>query len=165
MDPLEDVSIRPAERADVLAVFRIERAVFPQPWPFAAFENCLDAPAFLVAERDDGAILGYVVGDVMPNHGRDIGHVKDLAVAPDAQGRGLGRALLTRALARFAAAGVALTKLEVRDTNEAALGLYRDTGFEVMRRVPRYYQDGEDALVMVLDVPAWRERRRDQSGE
>lgn len=162
MDSSVDLTIRPAAQADVLAVFRIERAVFPQPWPFSAIERCLDAPAFLVAERA-GEIVGYVIGDVTPNHGRDIGHVKDLAVAPDARRQGLGRALLARALSRFAAAGATIAKLEVRATNAAALSLYRDVGFEVLRRLPRYYGDGDDALVMVLDVPEWRERRRSDS--
>lgn len=155
---VEEVVIRRAERADLLSVFRIERAVFPQPWPFAAFEQFLDEPGFLVAVSD-GAVVGYVVADVTPNYGRDIGHVKDLAVHPDARRSGLGRRLLERALFELSFAGAALVKLEVRETNDPALALYESFGFEPLRRVPRYYQDGEDALVMVLDVTTWRAQR------
>ncbi|WP_435062137.1 ribosomal protein S18-alanine N-acetyltransferase [Halobaculum sp. EA56] len=159
-----EARIRPVERVDLLGVFRIEKAVFAQPWPYAAFERLLDAPAFLVAEGDGapadaridtGDVLGYVVGDVTPNHGHDIGHVKDIAVRPDAQGRGLGRRLLRAALSELAAAGASVVKLEVREGNHRAQALYEDEGFEPARRVPGYYGDGEAAFVMRLDLGEW----------
>jgi len=173
------VTIRPADRADLLDVLRIERTAFSEPWPYAAFESVLDAPAFLVAVGEaeqraasdeasgekrpaarDGVegsqtVLGYVVGDIMPNHGRDIGHIKDLAVRPSARGRGIGRRLLREALFGLALAGAAVVKLEVRESNDSARSLYRDEGFEPTRRVPRYYDDGEDALILVVDVDSW----------
>jgi len=174
------VTVRPADRADLLDVLRIERASFSEPWPYAAFESLLDAPAFLVAvgeaERSEASkeragaerhasredadgentLLGYVVGDVMPNHGRDIGHIKDLAVRPEARGRGIGRRLLREALFGMALAGATVAKLEVREGNDAARSLYREEGFEPTRRISQYYDDGEDALLLVVDLEAWR---------
>ncbi|TKX81800.1 ribosomal protein S18-alanine N-acetyltransferase [Halorubrum sp. SD626R] len=149
-----DAAIRRVERADLLAVVRIERACFADPWPYDAFERLLDEPAFLVAERDDG-IVGYVVADSTPNHGRDIGHVKDLAVHPEARGEGLGRGLLRSALARLRGVGVAVVRLEVRESNAVARSLYADEGFEPVRRVSNYYRDGEDAIVLVVDLGEW----------
>ncbi|WP_348607249.1 GNAT family N-acetyltransferase [Halobaculum rarum] len=180
----DEPRIRPADRADLLGVFRIEKAVFTQPWPYAAFEGLLDAPGFLVAEGDTegshdsgrdaatggtasidaGDVLGYVVGDVTPNHGRDIGHIKDLAVHPDAQGEGLGRRLLRASLSELAAAGASAVKLEVRERNHRAQSLYADEGFRSARRIPRYYGDGEAAFVMRLDLGEWvRERNADET--
>jgi ribosomal-protein-alanine N-acetyltransferase len=150
----EDVVIRRANRADLLDVLRIERACFSEPWSYSAFELFVDEPAFFVAVRGDD-VLGFVVADVMPNHGKDIGHVKDLAVRSDARGVGLGRRLLLRALTGMAIAGAAVVKLEVRVSNEPARTLYESVGFEPARRVPRYYRDGEDAFIMVLDVDEW----------
>jgi ribosomal-protein-alanine N-acetyltransferase len=152
--PAGSAELRSATQADLLSVFRIEKSTFPQPWPFSAFERFLGEPAFLVAVRDR-EVVGYVVADVTPNYGRDIGHVKDLAVRPDARGVGLGRRLLSQAIRRMATDGAALVKLEVRASNDPALALYRDEGFELLRRVPGYYEDGETALVMVLDVDEW----------
>lgn len=151
-------AVRPAVQADLLDVYRIERLVFEQPWPFAAFERYLDEPGFLVHERrrpatlDESAILGYVVADAVPNHVRPLGHVKDLAVHPDAQGRGIGHDLLARALAVLVSQGVRSVKLEVRPSNEAAISLYRDFDFEVLRTLPGYYEDGENAYVMVAHL-------------
>ena len=147
--PGDGLHIRPVERADLLAVHRIEQASFPQPWPFTAFEQYLDEPGFLVAE--DGAVVGYVVADSVPNHGRPLGHVKDIAVRDDRRGEGIGAGLLERALGVLSAQGVGSVKLEVRQSNTRARTLYRQYGFVHRRTVPRYYSDGEDALVLVRD--------------
>jgi len=155
--------IRQAERADLLAVFHIEQESFPQPWPFSAFEQFLDEPGFLVAQAteegardaskvgDDGRVVGYIVADSVPNHGEAIGHVKDLAVAEERRGEGIGRRLLQRGLSAMAAQSVGRVKLEVRASNDRARRLYRGFGFEHRGTVPRYYANGEDALVMVRE--------------
>jgi len=49
-------------------------------------------------------------------------------------------------------AGVGRVKLEVRETNDTAKRLYERFGFEIHRRLPRYYDDGEDAFVMVCPL-------------
>jgi len=163
------VRVRDAERADLLAVHRIERASFPSPWPMAAFERHLTSPAFLVAvdERGTGAgddedpasetidaasVLGFVVADLVPNHGRPLGHVKDLAVHPDRRGEGVGSTLLDRSLAVLRGESARSVKLEVRVGNESARSLYDAFEFEPLRRVPRYYDDGEDAIIMVRQI-------------
>lgn len=147
----EGYAVREATRADLLEVFRIEKRSFPQPWPFAAFEQFLGRPGFLVAEAT-GEVVGYVVADTVPNHGRDLGHVKDIAVAPEHRGNGVGSTLLARALAALEASGVVSTKLEVRASNERAIELYRRFGFVRRRTIPRYYDDGEDAVVMIREA-------------
>jgi ribosomal-protein-alanine N-acetyltransferase len=143
-------TVREAVDADLLAVFRIEKASFPQPWPFAAFERFVGDPGFLVAEVGPG-VAGYVVADSMPNHGRPLGHIKDIAVHPDYRGAGIGSLLLDRALGVLAAEGARSVKLEVRESNDAARSLYEEFGFTHRKTVPRYYDDGEDALVLVTD--------------
>lgn len=147
-DGTDGLSIRPAERADLLAVVRIENESFPQPWPYDAFERFLGEPGFLVALEGE-EVAGYVVADVNRQFGRQLGHVKDVAVHPDHRGSGVGTALLTRAIAVMTARGADSVKLEVRRSNDGAKRLYRRFGFEPMRRVPDYYGNDEDAIVMV----------------
>jgi ribosomal-protein-alanine N-acetyltransferase len=146
--------IRRAERADLLAVSRIEDASFPQPWPYSVFDRFLDEPGFLVATEGD-AVVGYVVADVVPNHGRAIGHVKDLAVHPDRRDGGFGRRLLAHALTELADQGATTVKLEVREDNDAAIHLYHTFDFQTLRRVPGYYDNGDDAYVMVRELHDW----------
>jgi len=145
-------SVRRAVRADLLAVFRIEQASFPQPWPYSAFERFLSEPGFLVAEvggPGPSGVVGYVVADTVPNHGQPLGHVKDLAVHPERRGGGIGTRLLQRALTVLDEQGVQSVKLEVRATNDRARSLYERFGFSHRRTIPNYYDDGEDALVLV----------------
>ncbi|MFB6165769.1 MAG: ribosomal protein S18-alanine N-acetyltransferase [Haloarculaceae archaeon] len=149
-DP-EAPAVREAVQADLLAIFRIEKASFPQPWPFAAFERYVGERGFLVAEVGAG-VAGYVVADAVPNHDRPLGHVKDIAVHPDHRGNGVATALLERSLSVLAARGVDSVKLEVRESNDDARSLYDEFGFVHRRTIPKYYDDGEDALVMIADV-------------
>ncbi|MHC3439129.1 ribosomal protein S18-alanine N-acetyltransferase [Natrialbaceae archaeon A-gly3] len=144
----DDLQVRQAERADLLAILEIEKASFPQPWPYEAFTGFLGEPAFLVA-LTDGQLVGYVVADVTPTHGRNLGHVKDVAVHPDYRGDGVGSVLLTRALSEMAFQGADSVKLEVRKGNDGAKRLYRTFGFEPLRQIRGYYEDGEDAIIMV----------------
>lgn len=156
-----DIQIRPATRADLLDVVRIENASFPQPWPYTAFERFLDEAGFLVAaptattpdtNLTDVAIIGYVVADTVPHHGRPIGHIKDIAVHPDHRRRGIATRLLTRALSVLDSSRATRVKLEVRRSNTAAQAIYARFGFDTHHTVPRYYADGEDALVLMRQL-------------
>jgi len=152
-DPPTDLTVRKAERADLLEIHRIEQAAFPQPWPFSALESYLGEDGFLVAEtggdEDAPTVAGYVVADTVPNHGTPLGHVKDLAVRPDHRRDGVATALLARAIRVLDATGAGSVKLEVRAENTGAWQLYREFGFEHRKTIPNYYSNGEDALVMV----------------
>lgn len=157
----DSLSVRPAERADLLAVHRIERDSFDQPWPFDAFQRYLDEPGFLIAidpestshgPVDDAPVVGFIVGAVVSTHGRTFGHIKDLAVHPDERRSGAGQLLLTAALDQLEQRGAQTVKLEVRVSNHGARQLYRNADFEPLRRVEQYYDDGEDALVMVRQL-------------
>jgi ribosomal-protein-alanine N-acetyltransferase len=144
------VQTREAVRADLLSVFRIEKASFAQPWPYRAFERFLGTSGFLVADMQD--VVGYVVADDIRNHGRPLGHVKDIAVGPEFRGQGVGATLLERAIDVLHERRVHAVKLEVRASNERALSLYRRYGFIHRQTSPGYYADGEDALVLVREL-------------
>lgn len=144
------VYVRPAERADLLAVYRIETAAFPQPWPFAAFEQYLGDPGFLVAAED--GVCGYIVADIVSNRGVPVGHIKNLAVHESQRGRGIGSLLLTRGTARLESQGIQAIKLEVRESNDRARELYSSHGFAQRTTIDEYYNDGEDALVLVREL-------------
>ena len=151
-DNVEVPPIRPAQRADLLEVHRLEQSAFPQPWPFSALESYLGESGFLVAEtQHEGvpAVAGYVIADTVPNHGTPLGHVKDLAVRPECRRQGVATALLSRAIAVLSAAGAGSVKLEVRADNHGARRLYRQFDFEHRKTIPNYYSNGNDALVMV----------------
>ena len=76
-------------------------------------------------------------------------HITMLAIHPQFQRQGLGQALLWALLKSACDRQLERSTLEVRDSNLAAVCLYKKFGFKEAGRRKRYYQDtGEDALVM-----------------
>ncbi len=146
--------IRRATGRDLLGVASIEQMSFSDPWTYDALSTVLGLShaRFFVAEEAGGTaarLVGYVVALVMS----DDGEIADLAVHPAARRSGVGALLLTRAEEEAARCGVRAMYLEVRASNEAALGLYRSRGFEVVSRRRGYYRlPVEDALVLKHDL-------------
>ena len=148
--------IRRAVRADLAAMLRIEQASFADPWTVDSLATALSLERMrvLVAEsaeleRERGAagqeVLGYVVALVVGPEAE----IADLAVAPEARRQGIGRALLSGALAELRAAAVRTVYLEVRESNQGARTLYEAYGFESVGRRRGYYRSPvEDALVL-----------------
>ena len=103
----------------------------------------------------DGRVIGYAGLD----HTGSVSDIMTVAVAPEAQGRGVGRMLLQELETRSIARGATAMMLEVRADNAAAIGLYERAGFELIRRRRRYYQPGDiDALVMRKHLPTSTQR-------
>ncbi len=146
------IEIRDATSADLFAVARIEQIVFADPWPHAAFQKRLDATAFLVAVDLEDHVRGYILADLLTQHHETVGHIKDFAVAPEWRGQGIGSRLLGGALSRLALAGAHVATLEVRASNDTAQRLYRSFGFEPAGTEAGYYNDGEDAVLMLKQL-------------
>jgi [ribosomal protein S18]-alanine N-acetyltransferase len=76
-------------------------------------------------------------------------HIIMLAIHPQFQRQGLGQALLLALLKSACDRQLERSTLEVRDSNLAAVSLYKKFGFKEAGRRKKYYEDtGEDALVM-----------------
>jgi ribosomal protein S18 acetylase RimI-like enzyme len=88
-----------------------------------------DADASLVAEDDRGA-----VGVVLSSHlSSTNGHLCQVSVAPEAQSRGLGTALVGAALDAFRRRGLKTASLSVTVDNERAYALYGRLGFRLRK--------------------------------
>lgn len=140
--------LRRAVPADLDAWMALEAAAGAVSWSRKQFAEEIERAngAVLLAERE-GALLGCAVGWEIAGEV----HVLEVAVAPEARRQGIGRALVA-ALIADRGGGTAL--LEVRDGNVAARTLYERSGFVVVGRRPKYYPDGEDALLMTREPPS-----------
>ncbi|MEG4166662.1 ribosomal protein S18-alanine N-acetyltransferase [Microcoleus sp. S13_D1] len=96
-------------------------------------------------------------------------HIIMLAIHPQFQGQGLGQALLLALLKSACDRQLERATLEVRDSNLAAVSLYKKFGFKEAGRRKRYYEDtGEDALVMWrsgLEKPEFQRYLADEKRE
>jgi len=88
-------------------------------------ESWFDPAGFFLAERA-GQPVAFHWTKIHPG---DLGEVYVLGVAPEAQGLGLGRALLLRGLHHLAQRGCSTVSLYVDGDNIAALALYERSGF------------------------------------
>ncbi|MEW2499315.1 ribosomal protein S18-alanine N-acetyltransferase [Amycolatopsis sp. CA-161197] len=139
-------------RSDAKRCAEIEQVLFPgdDPWSARAFHSELDQGHFYLAARtDDGTeLLGYGGLAVVGRRGEYEAEIHTIGVVPEAQGQGIGKALL-RALLERADEVSAPVFLEVRTDNDTAVGLYERHGFEKLGIRKRYYQpSGADAFTM-----------------
>ena len=80
-------------------------------------------------------------------------HILSLVVHPEWRRRGLAKLLVLAVLWSALEAGQRLVTLEVRESNEAAIALYRSLGMELVGRRPRYYKrPQEDALLLTAHL-------------
>ena len=139
--------IRDAGAEDLDALQEMEEACFSLPW--TREQLCGQLPdeqhEFLVAEAENGDMLGYIGMMAV----LDEGYISNVAAAPSARRRGIGRALLKEMLRRAETRRLAFVTLEVRESNEGAIALYAREGFSVVGRRRNYYEHPrEDALLM-----------------
>jgi ribosomal-protein-alanine N-acetyltransferase len=146
-DPAQQAKVRRLAYSDLPAVISIERRSFPTPWSLAMFVLELSKPSGICLAAGVGEeLLGYVVCSRYDQ----VWHLMNIAVAPEARGTGVAGMLMRRL---FEEAGRARPfTLEVRVSNDGAIGMYERFGFRSAGVRPRYYHDnGEDALIMWLD--------------
>jgi ribosomal-protein-alanine N-acetyltransferase len=125
----------------------LERALFaPEPWSERLFWSelgQLDTRHYLVALAGTD-VVGYAGLCDYP----DEAFVQTMAVAPAAQGQGLGSRLLLALLEESGRRRQRVVSLEVRADNQPAQRLYARHGFERTGVRRGYYAGGVDALVL-----------------
>ncbi|MCL1848267.1 MAG: ribosomal protein S18-alanine N-acetyltransferase [Clostridiales bacterium] len=143
--------IRSMTEEDIPQIARIERMVFPSPWSEAAFrselrDNAMAMYLVLTEETHPDKVLAYAgVWKIF-----DEGHITNIAVLPEVQGRKLGKMILHAVIQWAWANGMNHLTLEVRESNFIAISLYTKSGFKEAGVRPGYYGGTEDALVMWL---------------
>jgi mycothiol synthase len=89
-------------------------------------EPWFDPAGLLVAENRDGSMLGF---HWTKQHSPELGEVYVVAIAPEAQGRGLGGVLTLAGLHHLAGRGVSEVLLYVESDNRPAIAVYSRLGF------------------------------------
>ena len=141
---------------DLNEVIEIEQCSFPTPWSEGLFLQQLHSEfskVFLATCNDlkKKEVLGYICIWFVT----DEVHILNLACHPAFRKQGIASALLEHSLLFSCTMEVKKTFLEVRESNYAALSLYKKYGFKPIGIRKGYYSDThEDAIVMVLEMEA-----------
>jgi tRNA threonylcarbamoyladenosine biosynthesis protein TsaB len=142
---------------DLDAVMEINTRLKELPqWTRANYQAALNVEAVprrmalaAIGPGPEWVLIGFAVASLMPPQAE----LETIAVAAENQRRGVARKLLDEIFEKLALAGATEVVLEVRASNQAALGLYWRLGFKETGRRLRYYHDPvEDAVLMRLGL-------------
>jgi ribosomal-protein-alanine N-acetyltransferase len=151
------VRLAPGESADLDAVMDVMTSAFDpgfgEGWTRSQCAGILPLSGvmLMIARDEQGEVQGFSLLRTVA----DEAELLLLAVAPNAQRRGVGGSLLDHFIAHGRDKGVRRLHLEVRDGNPA-VAMYQAFGFNTEGRRPKYYsgQDGSqhDALTMARQL-------------
>lgn len=147
---MPEIEIVPMTEEKVPQVAAIEAEVFPCPWSEKGFLDTLyqdNVKFYLAVERD--TVLGYC-GIYMA---ADEGEITNVAVKPEFRRRHIADKLLEALILESEGLGIRFVYLEVRVSNEPAMGLYQKHGFERIGVRKNFYEKPrEDAYVMCRET-------------
>jgi ribosomal-protein-alanine N-acetyltransferase len=133
-----EVIVRAATVADLAEIAAIQLASpAAAQWDSASYLH-YDCEVAVVGNR----VAGFLVTRQTTRGEREI---LNLAVDPERRRQGVARRLLRDELNRCKGTWF----LEVRESNAAAIGLYRSAGFEIAGHRPGYYNDPQEAGVVM----------------
>ena len=135
----------------------IERLCFSDPWSESAMGGLAEPPYVAFAAVEDGRLVGYVgmlcvLGE---------GNIVNVATHPDYRRRGYASKLLDTLIDYSVDSGeLELLFLEVRESNEAAISLYKSKGFSEVGRRPKFYTKPiETAIIMAKPIITFENNR------
>jgi ribosomal-protein-alanine acetyltransferase len=153
LTPAERYDIRPLTISQLDECWRLDQRCFVDGEAYSrdTFEYLLTSPESVAyrAVTPDGLMIGFIVGLVEP---QNTGHITTLGVAPEHRRRGIAAQMLIKVEENFRRRHVRTIRLEVRSVNSGAQNLYRNLGYTVTQRLPRYYSNGGDGLLMIKSV-------------
>ncbi|HYE15312.1 MAG TPA: N-acetyltransferase [Pyrinomonadaceae bacterium] len=142
--------IRPLTVAQLDECWRLDQRCFVDGEAYSreTFEYLLGSPDSVSyrAVTPDGTMVGFIVGIAEPDA---TGHVTTLGVAPEHRRRKIAQRMLAKVEEGFRRRHLRIARLEVRSVNTGAQELYAKLGYTVTQRLPRYYSNGGDGLLMV----------------
>ncbi len=153
-------AIRRVEPGDLIPVIEINLRTLPEHYSDYFYESLLaEMPeAFLLADMA-GRPAGYIMCKTeygFSNFKRlgfvKKGHLVSVAVLPDLRRQGIGTALVEEAMAGVRSRKCVEFYLEVRCSNNEAVGMYDRMGFSTRQKLKSYYRDGEDAYLMAIET-------------
>lgn len=139
--------IRNWERSDNEKIAQLEQVCFTFPWNYDMVCETQSQNNFCgVVAEVNGVVVGYA-GAIFASEMADIALV---AVAPEFRRQNIAESVVKALIDKLILNGVEKIFLEVRFSNTPAKALYKKVGFEEIGIRKNYYEDAEDAIVMLL---------------
>ena len=152
---LSQVRLRPFEAKDLPELQLLDARCFPPQIAYtrAELQFFVRHPRSTTTVAEAGGLVaGFCVVDWKLESGREVGHFITIDVAPERRRNGLGRLLMQTGEAQLAGMGCIAITLEVAVNNAGAQAFYGYLGYQQTGRIPGYYADGTNALVMRKEI-------------
>ena len=134
---------------DLDFIIDIQSRNFSDGWNENMLKSAFDGGRFFALAGCDGQ---EKVGLITYSVAIDTADLEGITVENSHRKKGYGQTLINAMVERLKGAGVEKILLEVRKSNQSAINLYQKSGFEFLSVRKNYYQDGEDALVMMKEI-------------
>ena len=135
--------------ADLALIAGIDKAAFGKPWKEQDFKDELEKDyAYYFTADAGGKTVGY--GGIWCVY--ETAELIRIAVEPSARGCGTAGRIMEHILDFAAGKGCEKMMLEVRESNEAARGLYKKYGFSEISVRKDYYDGDENAIIMQKEL-------------
>ena len=146
-DTRDGVLIRDFKKEDVDCVYKIIEENFPRPWikEQILLENIF---SYKVVLEKEGKVIGVLFGEIIYEEA----NILLIAVKKEFQGKGFGKLLLEHFIKTCKNKNAKKIFLEVSTDNKKAVNLYKRYGFKDFSIRKKYYSDGSDAYLMVLEI-------------
>jgi len=143
------LKIVPFSLNEVEDVLAMEKLSYKSPWKREYFIKELENPevSYMFVLKYDDKVIGYAGFWISYEYAT----ITKVTIHPSLRGKGLSKILLKDLIDRCFALGAESISLEVRMSNVVAQGLYKSLGFIEQGIRKKYYDDGEDAKVMILE--------------
>jgi len=142
---------------DFDALYALEEVCFEPPFRFARryMRHLVQrANTAVWMAEEAGQIAGFGIVEWSVERRGVTAYIQTIEVAPEARGRGVGKALLGSLEGSALAAGSTLIWLHVEAANAAAIRLYEAQGYSCEGRQEDYYPRGRAALIYVKHLQA-----------
>ena len=145
--------VRPLTISQLDECWRLDQRCFidGEAYSRETFDYLLTAPESVSyrAVTAGGVMVGFIIGLVEPDH---TGHVTTVGVSPEHRRRNIAKRLMAQVEEGFRRRNVRLVRLEVRALNIPAQKLYEGLGYSITQRLPKYYSNGGDGLLMLKSL-------------
>ena len=96
-------------------------------------------PEFALVAEVGGRVVGFACNRLYRH--RSVGHVTNVAVAPEFQGKGVGKALIEASLVRLREKGARYVRIETLEQNVKGLNFYPSLGFKEVGRQVYFFKE------------------------
>ncbi|MBK8304353.1 MAG: ribosomal protein S18-alanine N-acetyltransferase [Chloracidobacterium sp.] len=150
----DDLRIRPVDRSHIADLIRIADETNLSAWSAQNYLDEFQMPGSIMLrlESELNVTIGFVVGRIVEGgvvETEQQAEIYNIAIEKSEQGNGFGQLLLDAFIEKCRQYNVTSIWLEVRESNEKAIGFYKTNGFEHVQSRNNFYDNPREAALLM----------------